>query len=221
MEPDDEAEPRARCGRAIRDLGHAFVGHDISDELLVELTETLDGLSSRLARQPARTRDLEAYRERWGEELPQGLLPRAYGDRPVSGPASPWGLDLDVHRHGDEIDARLTLREAHEGAPGRSHGGVVAALFDDVFGFVLGVIGQPAFTGGLSIRYLRATPLHRPLSCRARATGRDGRKVHMAGELVDLAADRVTAAAKAVFIAVDPQLHFASSAERPAPPDED
>jgi acyl-coenzyme A thioesterase PaaI-like protein len=221
MEPDREAELRARCGRAIRDVGHQFVGHDAPDELLVELAETLDHLSSRLTDQPPRTRDFDAYRERWGEELPQGLLPRAYGDRPVSGPASPWGLDLDVHRHGDEIDARLTLRAAHEGAPGRSHGGVVAALFDDVFGFVLGVIGQPAFTGSLSIRYVKATPLHRPLSCRARATGRQGRKIHMAGELVDIEADEVTARATALFIAVDPRIHFASSAERPAPPDED
>jgi acyl-coenzyme A thioesterase PaaI-like protein len=217
----DEEELRARAGRAIRDLGHAFVGHEAPDDLLAELAKTLDGLSLRLTGQPPRARDLDAHTERWGEELPQGLIPRAYGDRPVSGPASPWGLDLDVHRHGDEIDARLTLRAAHEGAPGRSHGGVVAALFDDVFGFVLGVIGQPAFTGGLSIRYAQATPLYRPLSCRARATGREGRKIHMAGELVDVEADEVTARATALFIAVDPRIHFASSAERPAPPDED
>ncbi len=217
----DEEELRARAGTAIRDLGHAFVGHEAPDELLAELTATLDGLSSRLSDQPVRAHDFDAAAERWGEELPQGLIPRAYGDRPISGPASPWGLDLDVHRHGDEIDARLTLRAAHEGAPGRAHGGVVAALFDDVFGFVLGVIRQPAFTGGLSIRYVKATPLYRPLSCRARATGRDGRKIHVAGELVDLEADEVTARAEARFITVDPRIHFASSAERPAPPDED
>ncbi len=217
----DEEELRAHAGKAIRDLGHAFVGHEAPHELLGELTATVDALSSRLTDQPPRAHDLDAHAERWGEALPQGLIPRAYGDRPVSGPASPWGLDLDVHRHGDEIDARLTLRAAHEGAPGRSHGGVVAALFDDVFGFVLGVIGHPAFTGGLSIRYVRATPLHRPLSCRARATGREGRKIHVTGELVDLEADEITARATALFIAVDPSIHFVSSAERPAPPDED
>ena len=49
----------------------------------------------------------------------------------------------------------MTLRSAHEGAPNRSHGGIVAALFDDVFGFVLGVIHQAAFTGDLYIRYAR------------------------------------------------------------------
>jgi acyl-coenzyme A thioesterase PaaI-like protein len=217
----DDDQLRADAGRAIRDLGHAFVGHEAPDSLLAELATTLDGLSSRLTDEAPRSHDFDAAAERWGEELPQGLIPRMYGDRPVSGPASPWGLDLDVHRHGDEIDARLTLRAAHEGAPGRSHGGVVAALFDDVFGFVLGVIRQPAFTGSLTIRYVNATPLHRPLLCRARATGREGRKIHVAGELVDLEADEITARATALFVAVDPSIHFVSSAERPAPPDED
>jgi acyl-coenzyme A thioesterase PaaI-like protein len=215
--PDDE-ELRARAGRAIRDLGHAFVGHEAPPELLGELTETLDGLSARLGGQPTRSRAVEPFDESWDRPLPQGELPRAYGDRPISGPASPWGLDLDVHRHGDEIEARVTLGPAHEGAPGRSHGGVVAALFDDVFGFVLGVLGQPAFTGRLEIRYVKGTPLHRLLSCRVRAAGREGRKISMEGELVDVEADEVLVRSTALFIAVDPRIHF--SAERPAPPDE-
>ena len=70
----------------------------------------------------------------------------SYDERPISGRASPWGLDLDIHREGDEVVAALTLRSAHEGAPGRSHGGIVAALFDDVYGFVLTILAQPAFT---------------------------------------------------------------------------
>jgi acyl-coenzyme A thioesterase PaaI-like protein len=215
--PDEAA--RVRVGRAIRDLGHAFVGHGASPELLDDLAATLERLSARLDEQPVRSRALDSYGERWDEPLPQGELPRAYGDRPISGPASPWGLDIDVHRHGDEIEARLTLGAAHEGAPGRSHGGIVAALFDDVFGFVLGILGQPAFTGWLKVRYAKATPLYRLLSCRVRAVGREGRKIEMEGELVDVEAGEVLARSTALFIAVDPSIDF--SAERPAPPDED
>ena len=77
----------------------------------------------------------------------------SYDERPFSGRSSPWGVDLEVHRHGDEIEAILTLRAAHEGAPDRSHGGIVAGLFDDVFGFVLDVVQEAAFTGELTIRY--------------------------------------------------------------------
>jgi acyl-coenzyme A thioesterase PaaI-like protein len=126
-----------------------------------------------------------------------------------------------MHRHGDEIEAFVTLRAAHEGPPGRSHGGIVAALFDDVFGYVLGVYRLPAFTGELSIRYVGATPLHRRLACRVRLAERAGRKLLMTGELTDVGTGQVTATATATFIAVDPETFARMTAERPAPPDED
>jgi acyl-coenzyme A thioesterase PaaI-like protein len=143
-----------------------------------------------------------------------------FDDRPVSGRSSPWGLDLDLHRHGDEIEALVTLRSAHEGAPGRSHGGVISALFDDVFGYVLGVIHTPAFTGDLYVRYQAPTPLFRQLACRVRLAERIGRKLLLTGELTDVADGTVVATARATFIAVDPELFTALTAERPAPPDE-
>ena len=128
-----------------------------------------------------------------------------------------------MHRHGDEIEAIVVLRSAHEGAPDRSHGGIIAALFDDVFGFVLGVIAQPAFTGELTIRYVAPTPLHRRLSCRVRLAERVGRKLLMTGELVDIEGpdEQLLVTAKATFIAVDPSAFDQPTAERPAPPDED
>ena len=98
----------------------------------------------------------------WSAVPADGEAMFSYDDRPISGRSAPWGLDLDVRRVGREAIATLTLDAAHEGAPGRSHGGVVAALFDDVFGFVIDIESDlPAFTGELTIRYERATPLAR------------------------------------------------------------
>ena len=101
-----------------------------------------------------------------------------------------------VLRHGQPVGCRprgpsrgrrdrgvVTLGAAHEGAPGRAHGGIVAGLFDDVFGFVLGVIQQPAFTGELKVRYERPTPLHRALLCRGRLASRQGRKLMHRGRV--------------------------------------
>ena len=146
----------------------------------------------------------------------------SYDDRPFSGLASPWGLDLQARRHGDSVEAELTLREAHEGAPGRAHGGIVAGLFDDVFGFVLGMIAQPAFTGELSVRYERPTPLHRPLLCRGRLERRDGRKLWITGELVDRADpdQPVLARGTGLFITVDAYAFAAQTQQLPAPDDE-
>ena len=219
----DDAEERARAGKAIRDLGHAFVGHYATHELLDEVTATLDDLTARLDEGQPRDRAMVRSGEDWkrGVSDAAGRL-ESYDDRPWSGRSSPWGVDLEVHRHGDEIEARCTLRAAHEGAPGRSHGGVVAGLFDDVFGFVLDVVGEPAFTGELTIRYLGPTPLHREIACRGRLVGREGRKLFIEGELVDVEADGepVVARGRSTFITVDPAVFAESTAKLPAPPDE-
>jgi acyl-coenzyme A thioesterase PaaI-like protein len=109
-----------------------------------------------------------------------------------------------VVRDGDEVVARCTLRSAHEGAPTRSHGGIVAAMFDDVYGFVLTIMRQPAFTGELSVRYVAGTPIGVPLECRVRLAEQVGRKLYMTGELT--AAGSVVATSKATFIAIDPSV---------------
>ena len=216
-------EGRARAGRAVRDLGHALVGHDASADLLAEVATTLDDLTGRLGEGAPRSRQPGYTSNSWGPTPPGGRM-TTYDDRPVSGRASPWGLDIDVHRHGDEVEAIVVLRSAHEGAPGRSHGGIVAALFDDVFGFVLGLLEEPAFTGELTVRYLAPTPLHRRLACRCRLDRREGRKLHIAGELVDVedpARPVVVARGASVFITVDRSVFGQATAQRPAPADDD
>jgi acyl-coenzyme A thioesterase PaaI-like protein len=222
VEGDDDVEARARAGRAIRDVGHALVGHHAQPALIDEVATTLDGLTVRLDEGEPRQRVRPPYEERWQQPIADGDRMHTYDDRPFSGRASPWGLDLSVHRHGQEIEAVLTLRAAHEGAPARSHGGIVAALFDDVFGYVLDVIQEAAFTGELTVRYERPTPLHRPIACRGRLARRDGRKLLVEGELVDLETDGqpVVARGRGLFIAVDPSVFEVGTQQLPAPPDE-
>ena len=91
-----------------------------------------------------------------------------------------------------------------------------------MFGFVLDVAQEAAFTGELTIRYERPTPLHRPIACRGRLARRDGRKLHIEGELVDITTEGqpVVARARSVFISVDPSV-FETTQQLPAPPDED
>lgn len=221
---DSDAEIKAarmRAGRAIRDLGHAFIGRHATVEQIERLATAVEAINTELWPGAERTRGGHEFANRETTELPQGRFDHDFDDRPISGRSSPLGLDLQLHRHGDEIEALVTLRSAHEGAPDRSHGGVVAALFDDVFGYVLGVIHQPAFTGDLYIRYVAPTPLHRELSCRVRLVEQVGRKLLMTGELTDVATGDVITNAKATFIAVDPEAFARQTAERPAPPDED
>jgi acyl-coenzyme A thioesterase PaaI-like protein len=95
--------------------------------------------------------------------------------------------------------ATTTLRAAHEGPPGRSHGGVIAAIFDDVFGFILQIEETAAFTGELAVRYELGVPLHRLITFRVRMNDRIGRKLFMTGGCWD--GDLRLATATATFIA--------------------
>jgi len=218
---DEEIEARARTGRAIRRLGHALVGRQAPAGELDEVATTLDRLADRLEVGAVRRRVVESFGgDFWAQQADDGGVVGSYDDRPFSGRSSPWGLDLEVHRHGGEIIGLLTLGSAHEGAPDRSHGGIVAGLFDDVFGFVLGILQEPAFTGELTVRYLRPTPLHRPLACRGRLAERTGRKIWIEGELIDLSTDEEVARGRGLFIAVDRAAMVPASAQLPAPPDE-
>jgi len=204
--PDDVGEARAQAGRAIRDIGHALVGHHVPIELLDELTATLDELTARFGSGATRSRG-EMSRDGQFAEIPvDGSIMTTHDERPISGRASPWGLDLEVRRTGDDVVASLTLRAAHEGAPERSHGGIVAALFDDVFGFLLVIESQPAFTGELWVRYEAGIPIGEPLACRVRLARREGRKMFMTGELMVAATDQVLARSAATFIAMNPLL---------------
>jgi acyl-coenzyme A thioesterase PaaI-like protein len=222
-EAGDELSPdaaaRRAAGRAVRDIGHAIVGHVADVELLDEVTATLNALVARLEQGAPRQRSESEFADRTYTPTPTEAHVESYDDRPFSGSASPWGVDLRVHRRGDVVEAELTLRAAHEGAPGRAHGGIVAGLFDDVFGFALGIIGKPAFTGELSIRYAAPTPLHRPLLCRGRVDREDGRKVWITGELIDVTApgEPVVARGTGLFITVDPTLFAAKTQQLPAP----
>ncbi|MGZ4765546.1 MAG: PaaI family thioesterase [Ilumatobacteraceae bacterium] len=199
--PDLIADARASAGRAIRGLGHALVGHHAPVELIDRVSSTLDALTAELSAGPVRTRAEGRSRGEWGEPPQDGATLTSYDERPVSGRASPWGLDPHLRRDGNEVVAVVTMRAAHEGAPGRSHGGIVAALFDDVFGFMLSILAEPAFTGELSIRYEAGVPIGVALECRVRLAERDGRKLYLTGELT--ADGRVVARSKATFITID------------------
>jgi acyl-coenzyme A thioesterase PaaI-like protein len=198
----DAGEARARAAAALRRLGHALMGHDADPALLERVARAAEGAAADLEAGPVRHRDAAELKRRMFEvEVPDGARVVHFDECFVSGPWNPLGIAIEVHREGDEAVARVELGPAFEGAPGRSHGGIVAAIFDDVLGYLLTLNGVPAFTGELAVRYLAPTPIGQPLTVRARLVGRDGRKLATAGEAV---ADGVTVAtATATFVAIE------------------
>jgi acyl-coenzyme A thioesterase PaaI-like protein len=113
------------------------------------------------------------------------------------------GLGGFLWREGTNALMEVTLGKAFEGAPGRAHGGIVAALIDETMGLVLAINDVLAFTVQLDITYIAPTPINTPIIARAWLEEQNGRKLSIAA--VVTASDTEIAKATALFISVDPE----------------
>ena len=94
--------------------------------------------------------------------------------------------------------SEFTLSGAYEGPPGWVHGGICALVLDHLLGEAASDgLTTPKFTGTISLRYLRGTPLG-PLRAEAAVEREEGVKTFAKGYLID--ADGVTVEAEGVFI---------------------
>ncbi|MCC7361114.1 MAG: PaaI family thioesterase [Anaerolineales bacterium] len=104
----------------------------------------------------------------------------------VCGLNNALGLRLSFYELSDtEVTACYTPPDDYEGYPGVLHGGIVAALLDEV-GSRAGMIGAPGHfmvTAHLDVKYRRPTPIGRPLTLYGRLVKRSGRRAVAAAEL--------------------------------------
>lgn len=192
---------RVQAAVALRRLNHALVGHAVDDGVLEHIAEQAAMFADRVEQGAPRSRPVDDMKRRLFETPPaDGESMDHFPDCVVSGQANPMGVAMVVHRESDDAVATLTMGAAFEGAPGRAHGGIVAAVFDDTMGFVLSMHSTPAFTGRLSVSYLAPAPLGTPVQFRARLRERTGRKLWIDGEATG--SDGRFAEAEGLFIAI-------------------
>ncbi len=92
----------------------------------------------------------------------------------------------------------FTLNGAYEGPPGLVHGGVCALVLDHVLGEAASAgLTKPLFTGTLTLRFVRGTPLGK-LRAEAAVERTEGVKSFVSGHLSD--AEGVTVEAEGIFI---------------------
>jgi len=189
----------------MRELGHEFVGRALSDEQLSTLSTELRRLLVRAREASPRVRELSRNRlEEFTLTIPRfdeiGER-QLFSDSFVAGAANPMGLAAQLWRDGDVACMQVTLGNAFEGAPGRAHGGVVAALLDEVMGLMNVIHGAMAFTAQLDVTYLAPTPVGEPIIARAWLERQDNRKQFVEATLH--ANDLMVARARALFISID------------------
>jgi len=129
--------------------------------------------------------DLLPERSQSWEVSEAGLQPRDFvGHSPVSGANNPIAPPLVMHVVGDpngehHIEGTIVFGPAYEGPPGHCHGGWVAAMFDEMLGFVQ---LAPGFTAYLKIDYRAPTPLNRELELRGWIENVEGREISIETE---------------------------------------
>lgn len=200
----DEVGPPAReaAAAAVRRLGHALLAHEVDEAHLRRVAEQLDALAEVAERAGQRHRDVgELTRRMFEGDVPDRAPVVHFDECFVSGPWNPLGIGIVVARDGDAVLASATLGAAFEGWSGMAHGGIVAALFDDVLGYLLTLHRVPGFTGELTVRYHQPTPVGEALELRGWVVEREGRRLRTAARL--RARGQVVASATAVFIEID------------------
>ena len=158
---------------------------------LIELTAHLDVEESDLDTVGAIAADVRHVADRL-EPLPslhaKGGLGAVGGDdgallerSGIAGRSNPLAAPLQWELHDDHATGWAVYSPAYEGPMGHVHGGFVAAAFDDLLGTAQTLSGLAGFTGTLTVKMLRPTPLNRRIEYEAGIDRVDGRKIYVWG----------------------------------------
>jgi acyl-coenzyme A thioesterase PaaI-like protein len=117
---------------------------------------------------------------------------------PVSGKRNAIAPQIRLWQEGGDVRGEVVFSPTYAGPPGSVHGGIIAAVFDEVLAMANVISGVAGFTGTLTIRYHKQTPLDTPIELWGKNVRRDGRKQVCKGEM--RVNGEVTASAEGLFI---------------------
>jgi hypothetical protein len=191
-------ESKRSLAAGLRSLVADVVDRDLDESVATDLLVGIKDLRER-AVGPRRPR---YYEQGMGESSKASFIDFSA----ISGQAHPFGIPMHIEDSADPdgapgIRARVTIGLAHEGPPHGVHGGVMAAIFDELLGHAQQVHRTLALTASLTIRYRSITPINEELEFYAQVTHGTGKRWN--GRATCTAGDKVTAEAEALFIAFD------------------
>ena len=188
---------RHRLAAATRALNEKLVSSDIDPELAAALTKKIEDLTAELS-QATQVDGLIDMAKR-GE---RGTIDDVMGELvSVGGRSHPCSPELRWQEELNQISGTVRFSQAFEGPPGHVHGGWVAGVLDHLMGMTHVRTGHPGMTGGLSVRYLKPTPLNQVIEVSAEATELDEKRT--AVKAVMRSGETTTATAEAIFVRVD------------------
>ncbi len=214
-EPDHDADPKAQLAAAIHAGADLLNSRTVEPQILDEARSLVEQANSLLAAGVARTEE-----ERLLDFASQMVVPlgapivedgtvfEAFLASPFSGKHNALRPTSVSYRSVDgEVHGEVLVGPAFEGAPGRAHGGLTAAIFDDLMGAMQRVTGLSGYTLTLEVTYLAKLPIDEIVMFRAWQVESTDKTFTVDGEAVH---DGTTVAtARGVFTAM-PAERFAS-----------
>lgn len=186
-----------RLADAIRRQVEASVELDAPESVLRDLADQATRLAEALEVE-ARGKRVGLVESEWQERgAGMDYLPFS----PIMGKLNPASLGITLRADGDKAVSEIRLGESVEGGTGLVHGGVIAAIYDEVLAAanILRNVGGP--TGKLSIKYRKPTPLYDLLRFEGWVERIEGRKILTRGRC--LVGDLVVTEAEALFVGFD------------------
>ena len=123
-----------------------------------------------------------------------------FENSPFIGRANPISLPVVFEVRDGVVHGEATFTAPYCGPPNHVHGGVIAAVFDELLGTVNVVNQLGAMTGTLTIRYHQPTPLFREIRMEGHQAGVEGRKVFAKGSM--WSGETLLAEAEGIFISL-------------------
>jgi hypothetical protein len=164
----------------------------VGEDVFAELIDAAAGLADLLDRPPS-------LREKGGLSASgddDSILTERSG---ISGRSNPLAPPIEFVLDGEITRGHATWGAAYEGPQDCLHGGFVAAVFDDLLGCAQMASGIAGFTGTLTVKMVKPTPLYRRIDYAAGVDRTEGRKIWCWGTAHD--GDKLLAEAQCVFIA--------------------
>jgi acyl-coenzyme A thioesterase PaaI-like protein len=119
------------------------------------------------------------------------------------GHTNPNGLRLELSFARDRAEARFTGKREHQGYDDMLHGGIVAALLDEVMGWAIFHQGIWAVTTRLELRLRRRVPIGEEVHVTGKVARDRGRALEMRGEVRRVSDGELLASAEATYVRMD------------------
>jgi hypothetical protein len=137
----------------------------------------LDAVASAVSDVNASAAILPSLREKGGPTASEGYDASLLERSGITGRSNPVAPPMQVTVDGDRIRAWATYGAVYEGPPGCLHGGFIAAAFDDLMGMAQVASGRAGYTGTLTVKMRRPTPLYQRIDYEAWVERAEGRKI--------------------------------------------